>query len=229
MSLKLNFLGALTVALLAATSSASAAIVYNESGSGDLDGNFVTNFFNLTSGTSEFNGQISGALALDGSGNPSFAGGDIDDFFFNVASGFEVISVNLAIDSVSVSGSDPLPAVSFSSDFYIIEQGGATVVDGQFGPELYNNGFFGGPVSLPLVALNSTGLSLGNTSNYYFLGNRLGTSYSSSTNPGSAILATFDYTLSLEVSAVSQVPIPAAAWLFGSALLGLGAMKRKKA
>jgi hypothetical protein len=27
---------------------------------------------------------------------------------------------------------------------------------------------------------------------------------------------------------VSEVPIPAAAWLFGSALLGLGAMKRKK-
>ncbi len=29
--------------------------------------------------------------------------------------------------------------------------------------------------------------------------------------------------------APSEVPIPAAAWLFGSALLGLGAMKRKKA
>jgi hypothetical protein len=28
---------------------------------------------------------------------------------------------------------------------------------------------------------------------------------------------------------VSQVPVPAAAWLFGSALLGLGAIKRKKA
>ena len=28
---------------------------------------------------------------------------------------------------------------------------------------------------------------------------------------------------------VSQVPIPAAAWLFGSALLGLGVVKRKKA
>ena len=32
-----------------------------------------------------------------------------------------------------------------------------------------------------------------------------------------------------EFRAVSQVPIPAAAWLFGSALLGLGALKRKKA
>lgn len=28
---------------------------------------------------------------------------------------------------------------------------------------------------------------------------------------------------------LSQVPLPAAAWLFGSALLGLGALKRKKA
>jgi hypothetical protein len=28
---------------------------------------------------------------------------------------------------------------------------------------------------------------------------------------------------------ISSVPIPAAAWLFGSALLGLGALKRKKA
>jgi hypothetical protein len=33
---------------------------------------------------------------------------------------------------------------------------------------------------------------------------------------------------SIEAS-VSTVPIPAAAWLFGSALLGLGAVKRKKA
>ena len=30
------------------------------------------------------------------------------------------------------------------------------------------------------------------------------------------------------VERVSPVPIPAAAWLFGSALLGLGALKRKK-
>ena len=28
---------------------------------------------------------------------------------------------------------------------------------------------------------------------------------------------------------LSEVPLPAAAWLFGSALLGLGAIKRKKA
>jgi hypothetical protein len=34
---------------------------------------------------------------------------------------------------------------------------------------------------------------------------------------------------SLTVNGQSVVPIPAAAWLFGSALLGLGAMKRKKA
>jgi hypothetical protein len=32
---------------------------------------------------------------------------------------------------------------------------------------------------------------------------------------------------SLSVSSVSAVPVPAAAWLFGSALLGLGAMKRR--
>ena len=29
--------------------------------------------------------------------------------------------------------------------------------------------------------------------------------------------------------AVSSVPVPAAVWLFGSALIGLGALKRKKA
>jgi hypothetical protein len=33
----------------------------------------------------------------------------------------------------------------------------------------------------------------------------------------------------LQLATLSPVPIPAAAWLFGSALLGLGAMKRKKA
>jgi hypothetical protein len=36
-------------------------------------------------------------------------------------------------------------------------------------------------------------------------------------------------TINLSNVAVSPVPVPAAAWLFGSALLGLGAMKRKKA
>jgi hypothetical protein len=36
-------------------------------------------------------------------------------------------------------------------------------------------------------------------------------------------------TMNLSNVAVSPVPVPAAAWLFGSALLGLGAMKRKKA
>jgi hypothetical protein len=37
--------------------------------------------------------------------------------------------------------------------------------------------------------------------------------------------SSWNYTVSLEVTAV---PIPAAAWLFGSALLGLGVVKRKK-
>lgn len=32
----------------------------------------------------------------------------------------------------------------------------------------------------------------------------------------------------VQVLGVSEVPVPAAAWLFGSALLGLGAMKRKQ-
>lgn len=39
-----------------------------------------------------------------------------------------------------------------------------------------------------------------------------------------------DYTISItgDVSEVSQVPVPAAVWLFGSALVGLGAIGRKK-
>ncbi|MFT6051063.1 MAG: hypothetical protein ACI9B9_000703 [Halioglobus sp.] len=36
-------------------------------------------------------------------------------------------------------------------------------------------------------------------------------------------------TMNLSNVVISPVPVPAAAWLFGSALLGLGAMKRKKA
>jgi hypothetical protein len=35
-------------------------------------------------------------------------------------------------------------------------------------------------------------------------------------------------TITVRVGQVSPVPIPATAWLFGTALLGLGAMKRKK-
>ena len=43
----------------------------------------------------------------------------------------------------------------------------------------------------------------------------------------------FDYRLAEGTSgtswSVASVPLPAAAWLFGSALLGLGVIKRKKA
>jgi hypothetical protein len=40
---------------------------------------------------------------------------------------------------------------------------------------------------------------------------------------------TSDYSYWTEYGPVSEVPVPAAVWLFGSALLGLGALKRKKA
>lgn len=39
----------------------------------------------------------------------------------------------------------------------------------------------------------------------------------------------YDYEWTYAVATPSAVPIPAAAWLFGSALLGLGVAKRKKA
>ena len=39
---------------------------------------------------------------------------------------------------------------------------------------------------------------------------------------------TFDYAGGELTASASVVPLPAAAWLFGSALLGLGALKRKK-
>jgi hypothetical protein len=39
----------------------------------------------------------------------------------------------------------------------------------------------------------------------------------------------YDYEWTYAVATPSAVPIPAAAWLFGSALLGLGAIKRRKA
>jgi hypothetical protein len=47
--------------------------------------------------------------------------------------------------------------------------------------------------------------------------------------PGSGTPSTTDPSLRGSVSAisVSTVPVPAAAWLFGSALLGLGVFKRK--
>ena len=73
----------------------------------------------------------------------------------------------------------------------------------------------------------------------YFLNEEGGTPDSV---PGSPILAQRDYfgprvsnlgsgTFAVWSTAgsVSAVPIPAAAWLFGSALLGLGVLKRKKA
>lgn len=84
-------------------------------------------------------------------------------------------------------------------------------------------------------------LSLGWGSSEYFLGNHLyidsdlielaslgpfgSGGFSAGTRTGTGIVS---YEFEIAVSS-SVVPLPAAAWLFGSALLGLGVLKRRKA
>ncbi len=207
------------------TSSANSATTYNESVSGDLDGNFVTNFFNLTVGTSVFNGQISESITFDSNGDPSLFTGDLDDFYFNVASGFEITSINFTVNSTSISGSDPLPLISFFTNFYIIENGASGAVNSFLGHEIYKSDF---PVALPFPIINDT-LSLGESASYYYLANSIDPSWLPTESKNTNITADFDYTIQIEVAAVSAVPVPAAAWLFGLGLIGLiGVARRKK-
>ena len=124
----------------------------------------------------------------------------VNDVFGWISQGWSVSSQSALVDLYASYGSGV-------SD-YMLDGGSASMVS--------NNDLFGGQVSLPGTVV---------------------VDYWSS----SSIFPALDqfsaaqvgiYSVSLSISGddyFSEVPIPAAAWLFGSALLGLGAMKRKKA
>ncbi len=48
-------------------------------------------------------------------------------------------------------------------------------------------------------------------------------------NPGGNFTTTVDFVINWNAEAIAAVPIPAALWLFGSALLGLVGIQRRKA
>lgn len=81
---------------------------------------------------------------------------------------------------------------------------------------------------------NDLGLNIGSTSDYgpFFVTYETGLNAAVYRSDGSSGIGAMSRNSSgtfAIVTDVSAVPLPAAAWLFGSALLGLGVIKRKKA
>lgn len=75
----------------------------------------------------------------------------------------------------------------------------------------------------PIVGVRRTSVYSPTEANYVATGTSTNINFFFETEPGAGVWRIDD------VSFVSAVPIPAAAWLFGSAILGLGWVKRRKA
>ena len=191
----------LALLVLSTTPAFATVINYVESVNGDIDGNPT---FNLDmAGTNTWMGTISARDAPSG-------GGDLDPF-------------GITVDpSVFVSGY----SVAFSNPAYSPE-----VFRGTFFIDLREPPGFGnlqnenydvvsethtitlGPPTFPLLAA-ALSIHMANGAN--------STVHSYSFQTG--------YTIFIDTSAVSAVPVPAAVWLFGTALIGLiGFGKRRKA
>jgi len=164
-------------------------------------------------------GDISnGTFTLDTAGNNTWTGSsswenlifDHDTFFMTVDSAVQVTGFSVLFSNISVSPSVTAGHISaylrdFSSPFLnILQQERVDLITGTASTPI-------GPPAYPLI-FPALRVNLGS-----------GVSHLDS------FALSFDYSISVLTSAVSPVPIPAGVWLFGSALIGLvGIQKRKK-
>jgi len=179
----------------------NAAVVYDESVSGDFaESDSETIVLNTTGINS-----VLGTGCYFSSGACSRP--DVDDFLFSIAPGLQVDSITFDVLNYTDSGT-----TTDQRTFYWLQDGGY----GAAGTDLVGQsidilGSF--PVSLFAAALPLTS----NNSVYAF--NQSGFNL---TGDG----GTWDYEIQFSVS---PVPVPAAVWLFGTALVGLvGFSKRRK-
>jgi hypothetical protein len=95
--------------------------------------------------------------------------------------------------------------------------------------EVGGNAYPIGPIPIATSSFNTTGQTgFGTTLSQLSLGTDDGIGGSPQDNgPNAGSNINFDFT-SLEVTSVSAVPVPAAAWLFGSGLVGLIGIARRK-
>jgi len=178
----------------------NAAVIYNEGVSADLDGSqilLLTIGVNSVFGTSEY------SLPAGGGGQS-----DADDFLLDLAPGQAITSITYRIASQNAN------AFTLSTDYEIRASTppnaptlATTVINVlSFSPQ-------------PMFA---SGLPLGASGSYIFDHRGFAISFPGGTDGGGS----WSYTIDINVAEV-PVPIPAAAWLLGSSLIGLLGIRRR--
>ena len=156
-----------------------------------------------TLGTGEYVLRLTSQLETDSAGN--IISRDVDPFLFDIGPTHLLLSVNSYVTSSINFG----PGFVFTAISYNLRADGISVYDQQHGsnPSVFND-------TLPHA---------GDASFFY----QPGFSYNSFLGASSGSVS---HDFAFAISGVSTVPVPAAVWLFGTALIGLiGFGKRKKA
>lgn len=199
--------------LLGASISVQAAIInYQESVSGDVAG--VPTFTVDTIGTH----SISGNLALTDFFNLSTFEDegtfDTDDFLLNVLPGFSISDVRFSASQFSA-----------TSGYIAFEAVMGFRASGNINGNILQNGivdFISGLPDTTPIAGNPPYVS-----DIYYLALGRGSACSNCTSVTNS--AAWDWTVEFDVNNAAVVPVPAAVWLFGSGLIGLIGIARKKA
>jgi len=189
---------ALAAFLVWSMGTASAAVIYDELVSGDLDAIGSTNV-NLVLGVNEILGSIPGTPPEDA-----------DRIKFTQVP-------NLVVDSIVLTFTSPFDPVGLGTQFSLdLHNDQANLFDDNF-----NTATSGAPISASFF--DSFGPETGPLATAVF-----GAIWDFQISPGT-VYPFQDWKLTINTSqgSVGVVPVPAAVWLFGSALLGLAGIRRK--
>ncbi|MDB4517022.1 VPLPA-CTERM sorting domain-containing protein [Crocinitomicaceae bacterium] len=187
-------------ALVLSMSSAFADTIYDESASGDLDAIGTTNV-NLVAGINEILGSI-----------PETPPADTDRIKFTQVA-------NLIVDSITLSFTSSFDPLRLGTQFYLDLHNDQA--------NLFDDNFLIASTGAPILAsfFDSFGPETGPLTQTTF-----GTIWDFQISPGT-VYPYQDWKLTINTSGevAPPVPLPAAVWLFGSGLLGLiGIARRKK-
>jgi len=187
--------------LILVNSYSSASVVqYDE----NIDGDINIDTFNLGIGTNTISGNLTIGVNRDD-----------DNFRFNIAAGEQLTSVIFAFSNITPNDNQSVMGLSFRMELigpgaFVVPFESYTLFDNIGGPDTVTDS----PINLFLGTLPA--------GEGFYSGIIGGEQVLNTTNPG----GTLDYTITMGVSAV---PVPAAVWLFSSALIGMIGIKRKSA
>jgi len=196
--MKFHYAIAAAMVSLLASPLSAAVLSYDESVDGDID---FFDTFSLDIGTNTISG--SSFVSFEDATNTFLFDGD-SFFELVVPTGAQVDSITYAFSNVNVQPGSNGFGVGMHTPSYI----GDWEIDIQYDSS---------PVSI-LNEILPLGPSTYNFDYYVYVVQGAG--------PVSG--GDWDYTLTFEVNELSAVPVPAAVWLFGSGLLGLVGMARRK-